>query len=117
MIYIFETGFIETKSITAATADIKGLGLSTSKFISRKQGFLPNLKTKHVSKYQLFILKQEIGYLNKDIAGEFKRINSLNIKRLTTIKSYRGLRLFQGLPVRGQRTHSNARTARKFKKK
>ena len=117
MIYIFETELIETRSILAAIADIYGIGLSTSKLISKKQGFLSNLKVKYLTKNQLNSLKRTITNLNLELAGDLKKIKTLNIKRLISIKSYRGLRMFQGLPVRGQRTHSNARTAKKFKRK
>jgi small subunit ribosomal protein S13 len=117
MIYIFETELVETKSITLALADIYGLGFSTSNLISKKQGFLPNLKAKYLTKNQLNLLKQTVIQLNRELAGDLKKIKTLNIKRLISIKSYRGLRMFQGLPVRGQRTHSNARTAKKFKRK
>lgn len=117
MIYIFETELVETKSITAATADIYGLGLSTSKLISKKLGFLSNLRVRHLTKNQFNSLKITITSLNKELAGDLRKTKTLNIKRLISIKSYRGLRMFRGLPVRGQRTHSNARTARKFKRK
>jgi small subunit ribosomal protein S13 len=117
MIYIFETELVETKSITLALADIYGLGFFPSNLISKKQGFLPNLKAKYLTKNQLNLLKQTVIHLNRELAGDLKKIKTLNIKRLISIKSYRGLRMFQGLPVRGQRTHSNARTAKKFKRK
>lgn len=117
MIYIFKTEFTETKSITIAAADIKGLSLSTSKHISKKHGFLPNLKTKHLRTMQVIKLKETINNLDAKLGKEFKQLTALNIERLISIKSYKGLRMFQGLPIRGQRTHSNARTAKKFKRK
>jgi ribosomal protein S13 len=59
-------------------------------------------------------LKQTVIHLNIKLSGDLKKIKTLNIKRLISIKS-RGLRMFQGFPVRGQRTHSNARTAKNLK--
>lgn len=117
MVYIFETELQDEKPVILALTDIYGLGLSTSKIVTKKLGFLPNLKTKYLTKSQLNNLIQTITSLNLKLAGDLKKVQTLNIKRLISIKSYRGLRLFQGLPVRGQRTHSNAKTAKKFKKK
>lgn len=117
MVYFFETELVESKPVIAAVADVYGLGLSTAKFISKKQGFLPNLKVRHLTDSQLTDLKYTILGLRLELAGDLKKIKTLVIKRLISIKSYRGLRMFQGLPVRGQRTHSNARTAKKFKRR
>ena len=50
------------------------------------------------------------------ITSELKKLQSLFLKNLVNIKSYRGLRKIQGLPVRGQRTHTNAKTAKKTKR-
>jgi small subunit ribosomal protein S13 len=115
-IYISETEFSKDKPIYLAIADIYGLGFSTSKLISKKLGFLPNLKTKYLTQDQVIILKKTITNLNITLAGDLKKIRSLNTKRLILIKSYKGLRIIQGLPIRGQRTHSNAKTARKHNK-
>jgi small subunit ribosomal protein S13 len=51
--------------------------------------------------------------LNIKLGSELKQVKLLAAKNLTSIRSYRGIRLSQGLPARGQRTHTNARTARK----
>jgi small subunit ribosomal protein S13 len=112
-IYINETELSEDKTVLLAVADIYGLGLSTSKLIAKRLGFLPNLKTKHLTQNQIANLKEALKNLNRKLAGDLKKMESLNLKRLISIKSYRGLRIIQGLPVRGQRTHSNAKTARK----
>jgi small subunit ribosomal protein S13 len=53
--------------------------------------------------------------LNFELAGDLKKSKLLVIKKLTSIKSYRGLRRTQGLPVRGQRTHTNSKTSRKIR--
>jgi small subunit ribosomal protein S13 len=116
MVYIFETELSGNKSIVFALTNIYGLGLSTSKIITKKLGFLPNLKTKNLTKNQILLLVEVINSFNLKLAGDLKKTKILNIKRLISIKSYRGLRMFQGLPVRGQRTHSNARTSKKFKR-
>lgn len=117
MVYIFETELLNEKPILRSVAKIYGLGISTSKLISKKLGFLPNLKTKHLTQGQLTLLIKTINSLNIKLGGDLKKIQTINIKRLISIKSYRGLRMIQGLPVRGQRTHSNAQTSKKFKRK
>lgn len=114
--YIFETELSENKSISLALTKIYGLGISTSKIITKKLGFLSNLKTKHLTQGQLNLIVKITNSFNIKLAGDLKKIQTLNIKRLISIKSYRGLRMFQGLPVRGQRTHSNSQTSKKFKR-
>lgn len=66
-----------------------------------------------MSKEQILKLVNMIESSNLTITGDLKKLKSQNLKNLFSIKSYRGLRLKQGLPVRGQRTHTNARTSRK----
>ena len=60
-------------------------------------------------------LLKSLELLDIELAGDLKKIKLLTIKKLVSIKSYRGLRKTQGLPVRGQRTHTNARTSRKIR--
>jgi small subunit ribosomal protein S13 len=116
VIYIHEKELSEDKPVFLSIADIYGLGLSTSKLISKKLGFLPNLKTKYLTQKQINLIIEAIKNLKLKLAGDLKKEHTLNIDRLIAIKSYRGLRIFEGLPVRGQRTHSNAKTARKNKR-
>lgn len=116
VIYIYEKELSEDKSVLLSIADIYGLGLSTSKLISKKLGFLPNLKTRYLTQKQINLIIDTIKNLKLRLGGDLKKAHTLNINRLISIKSYRGLRILEGLPVRGQRTHSNARTARKHKR-
>jgi small subunit ribosomal protein S13 len=116
-LYISETELSEDKSIVLALAGIYGLGNTASKRICKKLGFLPNLKTKYLTQDQVGSLIRAVKGLNLKLAGDLKKSRTLNIQRLIAIKSYRGLRILQGLPVRGQRTHSNAKSARKHKRR
>jgi small subunit ribosomal protein S13 len=115
-LYISETEIAEDKSIALALTNIYGLSNTTAKRICKKLGFLSNLKTKYLTPGQLDAVIEEVKGLNLKLAGDLRKSQTLNIQRLISIKSYRGLRILQGLPVRGQRTHSNAKSAKKHKK-
>jgi len=113
MIYLFESELPENKSVYFALTHIYGIGKANSFLICRKLGFSANLKVKNLSKDQIIKLIKTIETLNIELASDLKKIESLITKTLVSIRSYRGLRKKQGLPVRGQRTHTNAKTARK----
>lgn len=113
MIYLFESELVEDKSLFFALTQIYGIGKANSLLICKKLGFSKNLKTKNLSKEQINRLINLIDSLNLELASELKKFKVLSAKKLLFIKSYKGLRKNQGLPIRGQRTHTNARTARK----
>jgi small subunit ribosomal protein S13 len=113
MIYLFESELAEDKSIFFALTQIYGIGKANSFLICKKLGFSKNLKTKNLSKEQISKLINLIDSLNLELASDLKKLKLLIAKKLLSIKSYKGLRKNQGLPIRGQRTHTNARTARK----
>lgn len=94
---------------------IYGIGLSTSQRILKETGIDPNIKCSDLSEAELSKLRD---YINDHVRteGDLHREISQNVKRLMEIGCYRGLRHRKGLPVRGQRTHTNART-RKGKKR
>lgn len=116
MIYLFEAKLPETKSIFFGLKAIFGIGKNRSLLICRKLGFSPNLKIKELSDRQIYKISKLIEFLNFTISNDLKRVNLLNNQRLVNIKSYRGLRKKQGFPVRGQRTHTNAATAKRNRK-
>lgn len=113
MIYLFESNISDTKSVLYALTDVYGIGKSQAFLICCKLGFSTNLKVKDLTKEQIAKLVKTVQTLNIILASDLKKIKMLTTKRLVSIKSYRGLRKNQGLPVRGQRTHTNAKTARK----
>lgn len=113
MLYIFESELPENKSILFSLTYVYGIGKSNSNLICKKLGFSKNFKVKDLSKEQINKLVKVTESLNINLGSELKKFKLLIAKQLLSIKTKRGLRRHQGLPVRGQRTHTNARTARK----
>lgn len=116
MLYILETNLSEKKSVFFALAKVHGIGRNTAFSICKKLGFSINLKIKDLNQEQITEMLQLIDSSNLLLNNELKKFKSLTLKNLITIKSYRGLRRVRGLPVRGQRTHTNAKSAKKNKR-
>jgi small subunit ribosomal protein S13 len=97
------------KRIEIALTYIFGIGRSRARAILTNTGISPDLRTQDLG-------DEEVNRLRREIEGKFKVEGalrtevSMNVKRLMDIGCYRGLRHRRGLPVRGQRTHTNART-------
>lgn len=94
---------------------IFGIGRSTAKKILKETGVDPNLKVENWNDEQMTKIRNYIAQ-NLKIEGELRSEIQLSIKRLMDIGCYRGIRHRSGLPVRGQRTRTNARTRRGKKK-
>ena len=116
MLYLLETNLPDQKSVFFALTRVHGIGKSTAFSICKKLGFSVNLKIKNLSQEQITELLRLIDSLNLLLNNDLKKFKSLTLKNLISIKSYRGLRRVRGLPVRGQRTHTNARSAKKNKR-
>ena len=97
------------KRIDVALTYIYGIGRTTSIQILSQAGIDPSIRAKDLTDEQVTRINSLIAQ-NYKVEGDLKREISQNIKRLIDIESYRGLRHRRGLPVRGQRTHTNART-------
>ena len=97
------------KRIEVGLTYIYGIGLTTSKKILAETGVNPDVRVKDLSEEDLGKLRDYIQE-NLTVEGVLHREVSQNVKRLMEIGCYRGLRHRKGLPVRGQRTHTNART-------
>jgi len=97
------------KRVEIALTYIFGIGLTLSKEILKNTGINPDTRVRDLTEEEVSKLRESIdkGY---KVEGDLRREESLNIKRLIEIGSYRGRRHRQGLPVRGQRTKTNART-------
>ena len=97
------------KRVEIALTYIFGIGLKTSKDIIVATGINPDTRTRDLTEEEVVKLREAIdkGYR---VEGDLRREQSLNIKRLIEIGCYRGKRHRMGLPVRGQRTKTNART-------
>jgi len=97
------------KRIEIALTYIFGIGLTTSKEIVAATGINPDTRTRDLTEEEVVKLREAIDK-NYRVEGDLRREQSLNIKRLIEIGCYRGKRHRMGLPVRGQRTKTNART-------
>ena len=97
------------KRIEIALTYIYGIGLTTAKEIIAATGVDPDIRVKDLSEEDLAKLR-DYTQQNLKVEGDLHREVSQNVKRLMEIGCYRGLRHRRGLPVRGQRTHTNART-------
>lgn len=98
------------KRVVIGLTYIYGIGKSTSQQLLDKAGVDPNTRVRDLSESEVQRLRELIGDLT--IEGDLRRKTQLNIKRLMEINSYRGLRHRRRLPLRGQRTKTNARTRR-----
>lgn len=111
--YLSETELPKDKSIFFALSSIYGIGTKTSKLICKKLGLSKNLKLKYLSDDNYIALEKLLKSLDLTLANDLKKLEILNLKKLVQIKSYKGLRKIKGFPVRGQRTHTNSKTAKK----
>ena len=95
--------------------DIYGIGRVTSNLVLQATGINPDTRVKDLTEDEVSKIREYIDH-NLTVEGELKREVKLNIKRLTEIGCYRGIRHRKGLPVRGQNTKQNARTRKGPKK-
>lgn len=98
------------KRIDIALRYIYGIGPVNAKVILTKAQIDPSIRAKNLDEQQLSQIAHAIQDGKYVIEGDLRRELGLNLKRLQAIKSYRGVRHLRGLPVRGQRTSTNART-------
>lgn len=96
------------KHTVIALQSIFGIGGSRSKLICEQAQVAPDIKVKDLSEEQVEALRAEVNKLS--VEGDLRRDVSMNIKRLMDLGAYRGIRHRRGLPLRGQRTRTNART-------
>lgn len=115
MLYIFNKTISNSKSILHSLTILYGINEFQSKQICKNIGINPKitlnkLKNNHVNRL--------IVYINKNLKVEqlLKKLKNERLSELMEIKTNRGIRQNQGLPVRGQRTHTNAKTSKKLKK-
>lgn len=100
------------KRVEIALRYIYGIGPSNSKEVLARAGVDPNIRAKDLTEQQISALVHAIQDGKYVIEGDLRREITMNIRRLQQIKCYRGIRHSRGLPVRGQRTRTNARTRR-----
>ncbi|MCG6866630.1 MAG: 30S ribosomal protein S13 [Thiogranum sp.] len=94
-------------AVVALTA-IYGIGRTTARKICDATGIKPEVKIKDLSEVEVEAIRGEVARYT--VEGDLRRTLSMNIKRLMDLGCYRGIRHRRGLPLRGQRTRTNART-------
>lgn len=99
----------KNKRMEVALTYIYGIGKTRAKQILKDSGVSPDTRTDDLADSEISAIR---GIIDKEgkVEGDLRRETSMSIKRLMDIGSYRGLRHRKGLPVRGQRTHTNSRT-------
>jgi len=102
------------KRVEVALTYIYGIGRPTSRQILDTTGVNPDTRVRNLTEEEVQRIREEVGKLTTE--GDLRREVQLNIKRLSEIGCYRGIRHRRSLPVRGQRTRTNARTRRGIRK-
>ncbi|WP_409432336.1 30S ribosomal protein S13 [Litorimonas sp. RW-G-Af-16] len=97
------------KRVTIALRYIHGIGAAKAASICEKVGIAPERRVQDLTDQEILQVRETID-AEHQVEGDLRREHSQNIKRLMDMGNYRGLRHRRGLPVRGQRTHTNART-------
>ena len=97
------------KRVIIALTYIHGIGRKTAEGIADKLGIDHSRRVQDLSDEEVLRIRETID-ADHQVEGDLRRETAMNIKRLQDLRSYRGLRHRAGLPVRGQRTHTNART-------
>jgi small subunit ribosomal protein S13 len=97
------------KRVVIALTYIHGIGRTKAVQIAAKLGIAPERRVQDLSDQEVLQIRETID-AEHQVEGDLRREVAMNIKRLMDLASYRGLRHRKGLPVRGQRTHTNART-------
>ena len=97
------------KRVEIALTYIHGIGRTKAKQIADKLGIEPARRVQDLTDSEVLQIRETID-AEHQVEGDLRREVAMNIKRLMDLASYRGLRHRKGLPVRGQRTHTNART-------
>lgn len=97
------------KRVPIALTYIHGIGQATADQVCASVGIDPTRRVNELSDAEVLQIREHID-ANLNVEGDLRREVSMNVKRLMDLGCYRGLRHRRGLPVRGQRTHTNART-------
>jgi len=113
MVRLLGNNLANKKKIYIALTCIYGIGISRSLRLLSRLKINPNIKVTQLSDLDISLLRDALETNEFKLEGDLKRLIYLNIKRLIDINTFRGRRHLKGLPVRGQRTRTNNRTARR----
>lgn len=116
MVRLFGVDLPRKKPITYALAYIHGIGIKSATKIITIANIEPSTRTNDLTSEQISVIRETIEHSNLKLEGDLRRFTGLSIKRLNEINCYRGKRHRNNLPVRGQRTRTNARFKRGAKK-
>ena len=116
MIRLIGVDLPKNKKIIYSLTYIHGIGLTSAKKIVELANISPETRTNDLTTEETVVLRQTLEDSDLRLEGDLRRFNELNIKRLNEINCHRGKRHRNNLPVRGQRTRTNARTRRGSKK-
>jgi len=98
------------KKLAYSIQYIYGIGPKRATVVLEQTGLDPDMRANDLNEEQINVIMAKINELNYQVEGDLRRDLAANMKRLQAINCYRGLRHRRGLPVRGQRTKTNART-------
>ena len=104
------------KRISYALTYIHGIGITSAKKIAKTANISPERRTNDLTTDEIIALREVLENIDLKLEGDLRRFNGLNIKRLNEINCHRGKRHRNSLPVRGQRSRTNARSRRGAKK-
>jgi small subunit ribosomal protein S13 len=104
------------KRVAYALTYIHGIGIKTAKTLIKLANISDETRTNELTTEETIALRKVLENSNLQLEGDLRRFNGLNVKRLNEINCYRGQRHRNSLPVRGQRTRTNARSRRGAKK-
>ena len=116
MIRLIGVDLPRNKKIEYALTYIYGIGIISARKIVKLSNIDPNIRVNSLKGIHIKLLRKIIENTNLKLEGDLYRFNGLNIKRLNEISCHRGKRHRNNLPVRGQRTRTNARTRKGTKK-
>lgn len=116
MVRLLGVDLPRNKRIAYALTYIHGIGLTSAQKIIKLADISSEIRTDDLTTEQTVALRQAVEGIDLKLEGDLRRFNGLNIKRLNEINCHRGKRHRNSLPVRGQRTRTNARSRRGSKK-
>ena len=116
MVRLIGVDLPRNKRIAYALTYIHGIGISSAKKIVKLADINSETRTNDLTTEQIIALRKVLETIDLKLEGDLRRFNGLNIKRLNEINCHRGKRHRNSLPVRGQRTRTNARSRRGSKK-
>ena len=116
MVRLIGVDLPRNKRIAYALTYIHGIGIKTAKTLIERANISDETRTNELTTEETIALRKVLEDSNLQLEGDLRRFNGLNIKRLNEINCYRGQRHRNSLPVRGQRTRTNARSRRGAKK-